>query len=140
MSIKSLQMENKICIWEQKLYNIIVTTYAGGLKMASINERIKELRTSLGFSVDEFAKILGIHRSSVYRYEGENEKETRDVPMSLAILISEKFNVSLDWLGGLTDTKQPELSTKELTEVYASLNEEAKKELFNFANYLKNKV
>ncbi len=108
--------------------------------MATINERIKELRVSLGFTVDEFAKILGIHRSSVYRYEGENEKETRDVPMSLAILISEKFHVSLDWLGGLTDTKQLEHTTTKLTEVYDSLNEEAKKELFNYANYLKNKM
>ncbi len=107
--------------------------------MSTINERIKELRISLGFTVDEFSKILGIHRSSVYRYEGENEKEVRDVPMSLAVLICRKFNVSLDWLGGLTDTKQTELSTNEFTEVFASLNEEAKKELFNYANYLKNK-
>lgn len=108
--------------------------------MASTNERIKELRTSLGFTVDEFAKILGIHRSSVYRYEGENQKETREVPMSLAILISQKFNISLDWLGGLSDTKHSEQSANRLTEIYESLCEESKKELFSYATYLKGKA
>ncbi|HEX2927689.1 MAG TPA: helix-turn-helix transcriptional regulator [Ruminiclostridium sp.] len=107
--------------------------------MAPVNERIKELRTSLGFTVDEFSKILGIHRSSVYRYEGENEKEIREVPMSLAILISQKFNVSLDWLGGLSDTKYLEQSASKLTEIYESLSEESKKELFTYANYLKSR-
>jgi transcriptional regulator with XRE-family HTH domain len=107
--------------------------------MATTNERIKELRLSLGYTVDEFAKVLGIHRSSVYRYEGENEKESREIPMSIAILISQKFNVSLDWLGGLSGTKHPEQSSGNLSEVYESLSEQAKKELFSFADYLKSK-
>ncbi len=107
--------------------------------MSIVNERIKELRTQLGYSVDEYSKMLGIHRSSVYRYEGENEKESRDVPMSIAILISKKFNVSLDWLGGTSETMYLEQSNNKLLEIYESLNEEGKKELFNFANYLKNK-
>lgn len=107
--------------------------------MATTNERIKELRISLGYTVDEFAKILGIHRSSVYRYEGENEKESREIPMSIAILISQKFNISLDWLGGLSDAKHPGQSADKLSEIYNSLSEQAKKELYTYANYLKTK-
>jgi len=104
--------------------------------MATTNERIKELRIQLGYSVDEFAKILGIHRSSVYRYEGDNEKEARDIPISIAILISNKFNVSLDWLAGISDTMYLERSENKLTEIYKALNEGSKKELFNYAAYL----
>lgn len=59
--------------------------------MSSYRNRLKELRESLGYSVDEFAKIIGVHRSSIYRYEGTNEAEPRDMPISLAIQIAEKF-------------------------------------------------
>lgn len=104
--------------------------------MATTNERIKELRILSGYSVDEFAKLLGVHRSSVYRYEGENEKEARDLPISIAVLISNKFNVSLDWLAGISGTMYLEQSTNKMTEIYESLNEENKKELFNYAKYL----
>ncbi len=104
--------------------------------MATTNERIKELRIQSGYSVDEFAKILGVHRSSVYRYEGDNEKEARDIPIGLAILISSRFNVSLDWLAGITDTMSLGQSSTKLTEMYKSLTEENKKELFNYAKYL----
>ncbi len=107
--------------------------------MATTNERIKDLRILLGYSVDEFAKLLGIHRSSVYRYEGDNEKEARDVPISIAILISNKFNVSLDWLAGISDTMYLEQSTNKLTELYESLAEGNKKELFSYAKYLLSK-
>ncbi len=104
--------------------------------MATTNERIKELRNQLGYSVDEFAKILGVHRSSVYRYEGDNEKEARDVPISIAILIANKFSVSLDWLAGISDTMYLEQSVNKLTEIYKTLTEGNKKELFNYAKYL----
>lgn len=104
--------------------------------MATTNERIKELRILSGHSVDEFAKILGVHRSSVYRYEGDNEKEARDVPISIAILISNRFNVSLDWLAGISDTMYLEQTTNKLTEIYDALSEGNKKELFNYAKYL----
>lgn len=104
--------------------------------MATTNERIKELRNQLGYSVDEFAKILGVHRSSVYRYEGDNEKEARDVPISIAILIANKFSVSLDWLAGISDTMYLEQSVNKLTEIYKILTEGNKKELFNYAKYL----
>lgn len=107
--------------------------------MATTNERIKELRIILGYSVDEFARHLGVHRSSVYRYEGENEKESRDVPISIAILISNKFNVSLDWLAGISDTMYLEQSSNKLTEIYEALAENNKKELFNYARYLLSK-
>ncbi len=107
--------------------------------MAATNDRIKELRLQLGYPVDEFAKMLGIHRSSVYRYEGENEKEARDVPISIAILISQKFNVSLDWLAGVSNSMYLDQSSSELTELYEALSEENKKELFSYARYLKAK-
>lgn len=107
--------------------------------MSSYRNRLKELRESLGYSVEEFAKIIGVHRSSIYRYEGTNEAEPRDMPISLAIQIAEKFNVSLDWLAGATDVKYLNQSSNKLTEIYESLSEENQNKLFDYAMYLKNK-
>lgn len=101
--------------------------------------RLKELRESLGYSVEEFAKALGIHRSSIYRYEGTNKKEARELPISLAILLTQKFNISLDWLVGNSDEKFIDQTPHKLIEIYEKLSDQSKKELFNFAMYLKSK-
>lgn len=107
--------------------------------MSSVGNRLKELRESLGYGPDEFAALIGIHRSSIYRYEGTNDKEKRDLPMSLALTISEKFNVSLDWLAGTSTVKFRNQTPTKLTEVYESLSEKSKEELFNYAMFLKSK-
>lgn len=107
--------------------------------MKKVGNRLKELRESFGYSVDEFARMLNIHRSSLYRYEGTNKLEQRELPLSLAIQISEKFNISLDWLAGVSDVKYRDQTPTKLSEIYNSLSDESKKELFNFAMYLKMK-
>lgn len=84
---------------------VTIKLYKEVVNMSNKDERrLRELRKSLGYSVDEFARLLGIHRSSLYRYEADN-KYARDLPISIAIKVSEMFNVSLDWLAGVSDTK-----------------------------------
>jgi transcriptional regulator with XRE-family HTH domain len=101
--------------------------------------RLKELRESLQLSVDEFAKALGIHRSSLYRYEGTNKSEPREIPIGLAIKISEIYGVSLDWLAGNSEVKFINQTSNKLTEIYEALSDSAKQELFDYAMYLKSK-
>jgi len=63
--------------------------------------RLKEVRNS--FSQNEFAKRLGIPQSSYSRYEsGKNEPD-----YELLVSICRIFNVSSDWLLGLTDERTP---------------------------------
>lgn len=47
--------------------------------METVSKRLKELRESAGYSPVEFALMFGISRSSVYRYEGGNVKESREI-------------------------------------------------------------
>lgn len=107
--------------------------------MSEFGNRLKELRESLGYGPDEFAKLLGIHRSSIYRYEGSNKNEVRDMPIDTAIIISQKLNISLDWLAGNTNIKYINQAPSKLTEIYNLLSEQSKNELFNYAIYLKDK-
>ena len=107
--------------------------------MKIIGERLKELRESAGYTPTQFALMFRISRASVYRYEGKNTKEPRQIPISLAIKISKKFGISLDWMAGNTDIKYINLNENELSNIYRSLPEKAQEELFNYAVYLKNK-
>lgn len=108
--------------------------------MEIIGKRLKELREAAGYTPDEFALKFKISRSSVYRYEGENKKEPRSVPITLAMEISKQLGgISLDWLVGNTDIKYLGQSENELIKIYNELPEKAQGELFSFAVYLRDK-
>ena len=101
----------------------------------SVGRRIKELRQSLGYSGQEFADLLGIHISSMYRYEETNLKEKRDLSLSVAIKIAERFGISLDWLAGLSD----EMYRKKTDTALDGLSEESRKEVLRYAEFIKEK-
>ena len=92
-------------------------------KSASVGDRIKALRESRGLSQkdmsDEFV-ITG--RSTLANYE----LGLRDIPVSILLLYSQKFNVSTDWI------LQGEISSgnserDELVRAYSSINNEVVK-------------
>ena len=59
-----------------------------------MNERLKELRKSLGLTQQEFAERLGIKRNAVTNYE-----VGRNAPADMVVsLICREFNVSEAWL------------------------------------------
>ncbi len=107
--------------------------------MLVVGNRLIKVRVSLGYSVDEFAKILKIHRSSMYRYEGLNKEEQRELPLEKALMICENYDISFDWLAGLSDIMYRSQNPNKLTKIYESLSDNGQKELFNFAVYLRNK-
>ena len=63
------------------------------------SERLKEVRTNMGLSQSDFAKLIGITQQSLSSYE----KCVSKPPLDIAIKISEKCNISLSWLCGLSD-------------------------------------
>lgn len=67
------------------------------------NQRARNLREDLGLSQDDIALKLGISRATVNRYE--NDKY--DLKLSYAIELAKIYNVSLDYLTGLTDEPRP---------------------------------
>jgi len=102
--------------------------------------RLKELIDSMDLSAEEFAKMFDINKTSVYRYTGANKKEQREIPTPLALKICERFNVSLDWLvGNEGAARYRDNTTNALAEIYDSLSEAGKKELFSFAMYVRGK-
>ncbi|MBR3050134.1 MAG: helix-turn-helix transcriptional regulator [Selenomonadaceae bacterium] len=70
--------------------------------MEGFSERLKELRQSKGLSQNALAKELGVSSRNYQRYEyGEI-----DAPVSALVAARKFFNVSADYLLGLSDSPQ----------------------------------
>ncbi|WMM24089.1 helix-turn-helix transcriptional regulator [Tissierella sp. MB52-C2] len=76
---------------------------------SKLANRIKELRTELDLTQEEFGKIFGIVKSTVSLYE--SGKSTPDDEIKKAI--AEYFNVSLDYLMGASNVRNPYKDNKE---------------------------
>lgn len=64
-------------------------------------QRIEDLRTDHDLSQNDIAKILGCQREVYRRYE----KGTRSIPVDFLIKLSQYYNVSVDYILGLTPYK-----------------------------------
>ncbi|BDF72868.1 transcriptional regulator [Oscillospiraceae bacterium] len=65
--------------------------------------RIRDLRADSGQSQKSFAAFLGMSQTGYSKYEtGEN-----DIPTEVLIKIAQNYNVSVDYLLGLTDVSAP---------------------------------
>lgn len=71
--------------------------------MASLSDRIKELRLSAGMTQEEFGKKFGIVKSTVSLYESGKSTPNDEVKKQ----ICSYFNISLDYLLGISDRHFP---------------------------------
>lgn len=72
------------------------------IKMGEIMNRLKELREYNGLTQEQCAKIAFISKKSYERYE----KEERVMPLDTAILFAKYYNVSLDYIAGISEKKE----------------------------------
>lgn len=67
------------------------------------NQRAKNLREDLDLTQEQIAQLLNVSRVTVNRYE--NDKY--DMKLTYAIELAKIYNVSLDYIAGLTDEPRP---------------------------------
>mgnify|MGYP000975496795 CR=1 FL=1 len=91
--------------------------------MPTFKERIKEIREEHNLSLDEFAKIFGTHRPTIWRYE----KGERTPTIDFVKMIADYFNVSMDWLAGTSNIKERGINSHELGKVFNRLSDNGKK-------------
>lgn len=73
----------------------------GEFELQVFSDRLKELRQSLNLTQQEFVSDIGITASALSAYEKNQKKPSIGVVKGIA----EKYNVSIDWLCGLSDNK-----------------------------------
>ncbi len=66
-------------------------------------ERLRNLREDRNLTQSDIAQILG----TTYQYYSTYEAGKRELPFTRAIKLAQFYNVSLDYLAGLTDTPKP---------------------------------
>ncbi|MGB9661248.1 MAG: helix-turn-helix domain-containing protein [Moorellaceae bacterium] len=80
-----------------------------------LTERLRKLREQAGLTQEELAKLLGVERSTISRYESGN----RDPSSEMLDRLAKFFNVSVDYLLGRTDDPR----------TIEQINEEAQKKI-----------
>ena len=65
-------------------------------------KRIRDMRIDHDMRQKDVAEILGCHEGVYRRYENGS----RDIPLWALIKLAELYNVSIDYLLGVTDSKR----------------------------------
>ena len=65
----------------------------------TIGKRIKEIRLQNDMSLKDFAEVIGVADTTVMKWE----KGISNIPFVYAIEIADRFDVKLNWLGGLEE-------------------------------------
>ena len=107
--------------------------------MITLGDRLKDLRKSNNLTQAELGKILGVGKTTVSMYETNNSTPSDDIKLK----ICEHFNISLDYLLGKTDIRnyavnEPTVALHSDND-YDDLPQEAKDEINNFIDYIRNK-
>lgn len=76
--------------------------------MKKYNEIIKEIREDNDLNQSEMGKILGVSQNTVSQYE----RGIRVLPIDILTIYAKEFNVSADYILGLTKNPKPDWSIK----------------------------
>lgn len=75
--------------------------------ITSIPLILKYIRIQHGYTQENIAEILKTSKGQVNRYESENSKYFQEIPVRHIITLAKLYNVSTDYLLGLTDVPDP---------------------------------
>lgn len=68
---------------------------------------LKYVRNQNGYSQEQIAKVLKTTQQQIWKYESENPKYNQEIPVRHIITLARLYNVSADYLLGLTDVAKP---------------------------------
>ncbi len=68
-----------------------------------ISERLRELRTGRGLTQRSLAEILNVKQNTYSQYETEQ----RQIPIEVLITLAKFYDVSTDYILGLTEIEDP---------------------------------
>lgn len=105
----------------------------------TFGSRLKELRKERKLIQEDVGKIAGVHRATIGKYETDERFPERDILVKLSTF----FDVSIDFLLGVSDIRKPCSNEQQpknvLQKIFEELSTQDQKELENFAKYLKTK-
>jgi transcriptional regulator with XRE-family HTH domain len=88
-----------------------------------VGERLRAARERKGFKQNRVAKHLGIHNSTLAKYESGEREADGETLRNMA----EHYDVSIDWLMGNDRPSTREQAKSKVMESYSKLSQEKKK-------------
>ena len=99
--------------------------------LENIGGKLKDLRKEKNESLEEVAQFIGSSKSLLSKYErGASEPGLRVLKK-----LADHFGVSLDYLFGFTDDRQP-IVIEKIQELFSTLDENKKKEAVRYLHFL----
>ena len=99
--------------------------------LENIGFKLKALRKEKDESLEDVAKFIGSSKSLLSKYErGLSEPGLRVLKK-----LADHFNVTLDYLFGFTNDKNP-IATEKIQELFSELDETKKKEALRYLQFL----
>ncbi len=77
------------------------------MKINTIPIILRYVRIQNGYTQKQIGKILNTTQQQVWKYESENPKTNQEIPVRHIITLAKLYNVSADYLLGLTDVPDP---------------------------------
>lgn len=65
--------------------------------------RLRDLREDHDLTQDQLVAMLGLNKTTYTNYE----QGKREIPLALVIRLAELYNVSIDYIAGLSNTPTP---------------------------------
>jgi transcriptional regulator with XRE-family HTH domain len=96
--------------------------------MSTLGQKIKSLRLEKKLTQEELGNILGLGKSSISMYENDKMSPDDDIKNKIA----DYFNVSIDYLLGRTDIRNPYIPQE-----YQENNKVTKRDLKNYEEFIK---
>ncbi len=89
----------------------VVKRYGAGHKGGNEMGRLKDLRCNRGLTQERLADEIGTSQQTISRIEGKGDL----IPVDLLVRLSRYYNVSVDYLLGLSDEKYNQASRDRMT-------------------------
>lgn len=67
------------------------------------SHRLRDLREDHDYTQEQLVKILGMHKTTYTNYE----QGKREIPFALVIRLAKLYNVSIDFIAGISDDPRP---------------------------------
>lgn len=84
----------------------------GGRLFKMYGQRLRQLRKAHKLTMEQLAEKIGIAKSSYGGYEAESKKP----PLDKLVILARLYDVSVDYILGLTDDPDPKVERKNLKE------------------------
>ena len=97
-----------------------------------IGERLLDLRKDAGLTQDDLAAVLNINKHSISSYE----RDKSEPPDAIKIAIAQYFDVSVDYLLGLTDNPASARKERKIIRLPSAFPENSIPELQEYIAYL----